>query len=94
MGLLNLSTGLSSGQIETVMVMEPTLPQPSTIAGSVVANASLFGMARGIARGGAPSARLAIYKACWFNLCSDADILNAMDDAISDGADILSFPWP
>ena len=90
MGLLNLSTGLSSGQIETVMVMEPTLPQPSTIAGSVVANASLFGMARGIARGGAPSARLAIYKACWFNLCSDADILNAMDDAISDGVDILS----
>ncbi|XVF69150.1 hypothetical protein PTKIN_Ptkin11bG0057800 [Pterospermum kingtungense] len=62
----------------------------STIAGSFVANASFFGMARGTARGGAPGARLAIYKACWFNLCSDADILNAMDDAISDGVDILS----
>ncbi|OMO49492.1 hypothetical protein CCACVL1_30984 [Corchorus capsularis] len=62
----------------------------STIAGSVVANVSLFGMARGTARGGAPGARLAIYKACWFDLCSDADILSAMDDAINDGVDILS----
>ncbi|WRX33543.1 Peptidase S8/S53 domain - like 10 [Theobroma cacao] len=65
----------------------------STIAGSVVANASLFGMARGTARGGAPGARLAIYKACWFNLCTDADILSAMDDAISDGVDILSLSF-
>ncbi|KAK8596143.1 hypothetical protein V6N12_064642 [Hibiscus sabdariffa] len=62
----------------------------STIAGSVVENVSLFGMARGTARGGAPGARLAIYKACWFNFCSDADVLLAMDDAISDGVDILS----
>ncbi|CAM8878935.1 unnamed protein product [Rhodiola kirilowii] len=62
----------------------------STIAGREVANASLSGIARGTARGGAPSARLAIYKACWFGLCSDADILSAFDDAIHDGVDILS----
>ncbi|KAK7263384.1 hypothetical protein RJT34_30973 [Clitoria ternatea] len=62
----------------------------STIAGSFVANASLFGIAKGTARGGAPSARLAIYKACWFGFCSDADVLSAMDDAIHDGVDILS----
>ncbi|KAF5751605.1 subtilisin-like protease SBT5.3 [Tripterygium wilfordii] len=62
----------------------------STIAGSVVANVSLFGMARGTARGGAPNARLAIYKACWYGLCNDADVLSAMDDAIKDGVDILS----
>lgn len=62
----------------------------STIAGSIIANVSLFGMARGTARGGAPSARLAIYKACWFDMCSEADILSALDDAISDGVDILS----
>lgn len=62
----------------------------STIAGSIVANVSLFGMARGTARGGVPSARLAIYKACWFDMCSEADILSALDDAISDGVDILS----
>lgn len=62
----------------------------STIAGSIVANASLFGIAKGTARGGAPSARLSIYKACWFDFCSDADILSAVDDAIHDGVDILS----
>ena len=62
----------------------------STIAGSIVANVSLFGMARGTARGGAPSARLTIYMACWFDMCSEADILSALDDAISDGVDILS----
>ncbi|KAM0996842.1 hypothetical protein ACFX2C_006797 [Malus domestica] len=62
----------------------------STIAGSKVPNASFFGMARGTARGGAPSTRLAIYKACWFGFCSDADVLAAMDDAIYDGVDILS----
>ncbi|KAI3450700.1 hypothetical protein Pfo_007365 [Paulownia fortunei] len=62
----------------------------STIAGSVVPNVSLYGIGKGTARGGAPRARLSIYKACWFNLCSDADILSAIDDAISDGVDIIS----
>ncbi|KAL0369538.1 UNVERIFIED_CONTAM: protein SUPPRESSOR OF K(+) TRANSPORT GROWTH DEFECT 1 [Sesamum angustifolium] len=62
----------------------------STIAGSVVANVSLYGIGRGTARGGAPKARLAIYKACWFYLCSDADILSAIDDAINDGVDVIS----
>lgn len=59
----------------------------------MVENVSLFGMARGTARGGAPSARLAIYKACWFNLCYDADILSALDDAINDVVDILSLSF-
>lgn len=62
----------------------------STIAGSVVPGVSLYGIGQGTARGGAPRARLAIYKACWFGLCSDADILSAIDDAISDGVDVIS----
>ncbi|KAJ8749965.1 hypothetical protein K2173_013880 [Erythroxylum novogranatense] len=62
----------------------------SIIAGSVVPNANLFGVANGTARGGAPNARLAIYKVCWYLYCADADVLAAMDDAISDGVDILS----
>ncbi|KAI3940228.1 hypothetical protein MKW98_027082 [Papaver atlanticum] len=61
----------------------------STVAGSVVNNVSFFGMASGTARGGMPSARLAIYKICW-PLCEDADNLAAFDDAISDGVDIIS----
>ncbi|KAI3923106.1 hypothetical protein MKX01_014489 [Papaver californicum] len=61
----------------------------STVAGSVVNNVSLFGMASGTARGGMPSARLSIYKTCWGG-CTDADNLAAFDDAISDGVDIIS----
>ncbi|XP_051134598.1 subtilisin-like serine-protease S [Andrographis paniculata] len=63
----------------------------STIAGAEVPNAALYdGIANGTARGGAPWARLAIYKACWFGFCEDADLLSAMDDAIDDGVDVIS----
>ncbi|KAK2978868.1 hypothetical protein RJ640_030917 [Escallonia rubra] len=41
-------------------------------------------------RGGAPYARLAVYKTCWFNKCSCADITKAFDDAIHDNVDIIS----
>ncbi|XP_022715683.1 subtilisin-like protease SBT5.6 [Durio zibethinus] len=72
----------------------------STAAGRQVSNvAALGGFARGTASGGAPLARLAIYKACWAipnqpkangNTCFAEDMLAAMDDAIADGVDILS----
>ncbi|KAF8397846.1 hypothetical protein HHK36_016771 [Tetracentron sinense] len=62
----------------------------STAAGSLVKNVRVPLMGTGTARGGAPGARLALYKVCWFNLCSCADILAAYDDAINDGVDIIS----
>ncbi|KAI3926606.1 hypothetical protein MKW98_014253 [Papaver atlanticum] len=72
----------------------------STVAGRTVANVSAIGgFARGTASGGAPLARLAIYKVCWpvpnqpkanGNTCSEADMLAAIDDAIGDGVDVLS----
>jgi subtilisin family serine protease len=69
----------------------------STIAGAPVRNASHpGGLAAGVARGGAPRVRLAVYKACWSNLrdagttCSSAAVLKAMDDAVHDGVDVLS----
>lgn len=65
----------------------------STAAGYFVRRANYGGLAEGLARGGAPLAHLAIYKACWgtgSGGCSDADLLKAFDKAIHDGVDILS----
>ncbi|KAL6327317.1 hypothetical protein AAG906_018770 [Vitis piasezkii] len=62
----------------------------STAAGNVVSGASLLGLGAGTARGGTPSARIAVYKICWADGCYDADILAAFDDAIADGVNIIS----
>ncbi|KAJ8754152.1 hypothetical protein K2173_002051 [Erythroxylum novogranatense] len=62
----------------------------STAAGVAVNDASLYGVAQGTARGGVPSARIAMYKVCWEGGCSDMDLLAAFDDAIADGVDIIS----
>ncbi|KDP42719.1 hypothetical protein JCGZ_23659 [Jatropha curcas] len=70
----------------------------STVAGVAVSGASLYGIANGTARGGVPSARIAMYKVCWENSgCSDMDLLAGFDDAIADGVDIISTSiggWP
>lgn len=63
----------------------------STVAGRVVGNISLGGLAAGTARGAVPGARLAIYKVCWDDGCGAADILAAFDDAVADGVDVISF---
>ncbi|KAF5190802.1 Subtilisin-like protease [Thalictrum thalictroides] len=48
----------------------------------------------GIARGGAPRSRLAVYKVCWSiqldGRCTEADILAAFDDALHDGVHVIS----
>lgn len=63
----------------------------STLAGVPVPNANLGGLAKGTARGGVPSARVAMYKVCWSSTgCADMDILAAFEAAISDGVDIIS----
>ncbi|XP_027927083.1 subtilisin-like protease SBT4.14 [Vigna unguiculata] len=63
----------------------------STVAGNLVPNANLFGLANGTARGAVPSARLAIYKVCWSSSgCADMDLLAAFDAAIHDGVDVIS----
>ncbi|CAM0874975.1 unnamed protein product [Alopecurus aequalis] len=69
----------------------------SIAVGNVVHNTSFHGLASGVARGGAPRARIAVYKACWSTeappaeaTCSEAAVMKAIDDAIHDGVDILS----
>lgn len=64
------------------------------VAGSFVSNVTLPGLPSGSTmRGGAPKARIAMYKACWDvegGMCSVADIWKAFDEAIHDGVDVLS----
>ncbi|TKY53888.1 Subtilisin protease SBT5.3 [Spatholobus suberectus] len=66
----------------------------STIGGTFVPGANVFGLGNGTAEGGSPKARLATYKVCWppidGNECFDADIMAAFDMAIHDGVDVLS----
>jgi subtilisin family serine protease len=62
----------------------------STAAGSVVRGASLYGIGEGTARGGVPSARIAMYKVCWSIGCSDMDMLAGFDEAIADGVNFIS----
>ncbi|VYS47853.1 unnamed protein product [Arabidopsis thaliana] len=68
----------------------------SIAGGSFVPNVSYKGLGRGTLRGGAPRARIAMYKACWYIneldgvTCSFSDIMKAIDEAIHDGVDVLS----
>lgn len=47
----------------------------SIAAGAFVPNATYYGLASGIARGGSPSARIATYKACSEGNCQGSSIL-------------------
>ncbi|KAL0396265.1 UNVERIFIED_CONTAM: Subtilisin-like protease SBT3.5 [Sesamum calycinum] len=62
----------------------------STAAGRYVNDMNYSGLAAGGARGGAPMARIAVYKTCWSSACYDVDLLAAFDDAVRDGVHILS----
>ncbi|CAH8257152.1 unnamed protein product [Arabidopsis lyrata] len=60
-------------------------------AGSFVATANYNGLAGGTARGAAPHARIAMYKACWKGIgCITPDMLKAIDHSIRDGVDVIS----
>ncbi|XP_057981290.1 subtilisin-like protease SBT4.14 [Malania oleifera] len=63
----------------------------STLAGNAIANASLSGLAQGVARGAVPWARVAMYKVCWLGSdCAEVDVLAGFDAAIHDGVDVIS----
>ncbi|KAK4400529.1 Subtilisin-like protease SBT1.8 [Sesamum angolense] len=59
----------------------------STVVESRVVNASLFGYAKGEARGMVVKVRIALYKICCAFRCYDSDMLAAMEHAIVDYVD-------
>lgn len=68
----------------------------STAAGDYVKTASINGIPVGDLEGMAPGARIAVYKALYQNDTggasgSDADIVAAIDTAVSDGVDVINF---
>ncbi|GAW50198.1 MULTISPECIES: S8 family serine peptidase [unclassified Nocardioides] len=69
----------------------------STAAGERVEHVTTEGRKFGTVTGMAPAARLAVYKVCWEAAnpddsgCNNADIVEAIDQAVVDGADVLNF---
>jgi subtilisin family serine protease len=64
----------------------------SIVAGSFVNDVSVNGgLANGTASGMAPWAHVAIYKVCDYRGCSDDAVIHAMDEAVHDGVDVISF---
>ncbi|KAK4488211.1 hypothetical protein RD792_003954 [Penstemon davidsonii] len=84
------SEGSNNGDVPSPRDFEGHGTHTASTASGVEVDASYFGLAKGIARGGVPSSRIAVYKVCWEFGCSSADILKAFDDAIADGVDIIS----
>jgi subtilisin family serine protease len=68
----------------------------TTAAGNRV-SASIFGTLIGDVEGMAPKARIAAYKACWLRpgdtraSCNTSDLANAIDSAVADGVDVISY---
>ncbi|TVU34842.1 hypothetical protein EJB05_16695, partial [Eragrostis curvula] len=90
------STRPSTSRPGTPTATARTRP-PVTAAGSVVEAVKANGFAAGVARGGVPLARIAVYKSLWKSAAAGgpragntATVLAAIDDAIHDRVDILS----
>ncbi|KAJ4906747.1 Subtilisin-like serine endopeptidase family protein [Raphanus sativus] len=71
----------------------------SIVAGKEIEKASYFGLAEGTMRGGVPNAKIAVYKTCWkilkegkeVSYCPEHKALEAIEDAIKDKVDIISY---
>ena len=63
----------------------------TTAAGNAGVAASIFGVARGVVSGIAPRAHVVAYKVCGDAGCYQSDSVNAINQAILDGVDVINF---
>lgn len=63
----------------------------STAAGSPVSSAVLFGVERGPISGMAPGASIIAYHVCLAQGCFNSDSVDAVEQAILDGVDVINF---
>ncbi|KAJ4972265.1 hypothetical protein NE237_005364 [Protea cynaroides] len=89
--IIGFSLALLLFSLEEATVTEDCPIDFAILAGDLVPNVGFYGLAKGIARGGLPSARIAVYKVCSDReSCNDSDVLAGFDDAIANGVDIIS----
>ncbi len=63
----------------------------TTAAGDAVAHADLLGVDRGPISGMAPGASVIMYRVCLEDGCYGSDSVNAVQQAIEDGVDVINF---
>ncbi len=63
----------------------------TTAAGSPVEHAPVFGVDRGPVSGIAPGASVIAYRVCLEDGCFGSDSINAVEQAIEDGVDVINF---
>ncbi len=92
------STGLiDDGEIRSPRDADGHGTHTATTAAGNPVNASIFGTEIGNVQGIAPRARVAVYKACWLRpgttraSCNTSDLARAVEAAVEDGVDIISY---
>ena len=88
---------IDDGEIRSARDADGHGTHTATTAAGVRSSASIFGTVLGDIEGIAPRARVAAYKACWLRpgntraSCNTSDLVNAIDAAVADGVDIISY---
>ncbi len=88
---------IDDGEIRSARDVDGHGTHTATTAAGNRSSASIFGTAIGDIEGIAPKARVAAYKACWLRpgatraSCNTSDLVDAIDAAVADGVDIISY---
>ena len=88
---------IDAGEIRSARDVDGHGTHTATTAAGNRQDASIYGSFVDRIEGIAPRARIAVYKACWLRpgatraSCNTSDLANAIDRAVADGVDIISY---